>query len=262
MSTSICQRPSSIDRRDKRLGNGQARSRRLRVKRAVGPIRPFFFRVHANYLDALNASRVRIHRQKPKALGLKFGCGFTRHLFHQGSPASGSAAIFETGSKATTTPVAPAVPRVFAFYMQAEQSIVVDPKSPGGIYSPHGLILFDGVCVLCSRGCRFVSKRDRPGYFRFVPIQLAEVCSKASYESGGARTSIFSGCSIKRIWSQIQPIPSPRHSRLSNSESRLCGRFSRIPGIERNPQVTEGPRAGKRRHSISQPHSIAPFDQN
>jgi hypothetical protein len=23
---------------------------------------------------------VRIHRQKPKALGLKFGCGFTLHL--------------------------------------------------------------------------------------------------------------------------------------------------------------------------------------
>jgi predicted DCC family thiol-disulfide oxidoreductase YuxK len=63
---------------------------------------------------------------------------------------------------------------VFAFSMQAEQSIVVDPKSPGGINSPHGLILFDGVCVLCSRGCRFVSKRDRRGYFRFVPIQLAE----------------------------------------------------------------------------------------
>jgi predicted DCC family thiol-disulfide oxidoreductase YuxK len=58
--------------------------------------------------------------------------------------------------------------------MQAEQSIVVDPQSPGGINSPHGLILFDGVCVLCSRGCRFVSKRDRRGYFRFVPIQLAE----------------------------------------------------------------------------------------
>ena len=68
----------------------------------------------------------------------------------------------------------PAVPRVFVFSMQAEQSIVVDPKSPGGISSPHGLILFDGVCVLCSRGCRFVSKRDRRGYFRFVPIQLTE----------------------------------------------------------------------------------------
>jgi len=63
---------------------------------------------------------------------------------------------------------------VFAFSMHAEQSIVVDQKSPGGINSPHGLILFDGVCFLCSRGCGFVSKRDRRGYFRFVPMQLAE----------------------------------------------------------------------------------------
>lgn len=80
MSALICQRPSSIDRRDKRLGNGHARARRHRIKRAVGPIRPRSFRVHANYLDALNASRVRIHRQKPKALDLKFGCGFTWRL--------------------------------------------------------------------------------------------------------------------------------------------------------------------------------------
>jgi len=62
---------------------------------------------------------------------------------------------------------------VFAFSMQPAQSIVVDPISPGGVNSPHGLILFDGVCVLCSRACSFVSKRDRSGYFRFVPIQLA-----------------------------------------------------------------------------------------
>ena len=58
--------------------------------------------------------------------------------------------------------------------MHTEQSIVVDAKSPGGINSPHGLILFDSVRVLCSGGCRFVSKRDRRDYFRFVPIQLAE----------------------------------------------------------------------------------------
>ena len=58
--------------------------------------------------------------------------------------------------------------------MRAEQSIVVDPKSAGGMNSPHGLILFDGVCVVCARGCRFVSKRDRCGYFRYVPIQMAE----------------------------------------------------------------------------------------
>ena len=66
-----------------------------------------------------------------------------------------------------------AVPRVFAFSMQAKQSIVVDPKSPSSINSPCGLNLFDGVCVLCSRGCGFVSKRDRRGYLRFVPMQLA-----------------------------------------------------------------------------------------
>jgi predicted DCC family thiol-disulfide oxidoreductase YuxK len=53
----------------------------------------------------------------------------------------------------------------------AAQSIVMDPESPGGNNSPHGLILFDGVCILCSRGCRFVSKRDHRGYFRFLPIQ-------------------------------------------------------------------------------------------
>jgi hypothetical protein len=78
--------------------------------------------------------------------------------------------------------VAPAVPRVFALCMRVEQSIVVDPKSPGGINSPHGLILFDGVCVLCSGGCRFVSKRDRRGYFLFIPIQLAEVIRDAIYD--------------------------------------------------------------------------------
>ena len=57
-----------------------AKPARVGIGRAVGPIRPRSFRVQANYLDELNASRVRIHRQKPKALGLKFGCGFTWHL--------------------------------------------------------------------------------------------------------------------------------------------------------------------------------------
>jgi predicted DCC family thiol-disulfide oxidoreductase YuxK len=34
-----------------------------------------------------------------------------------------------------------------------------------------GLILFDGVCVLCSGWVRFVIGRDAAGLFRFVPIQ-------------------------------------------------------------------------------------------
>ena len=36
------------------------------------------------------------------------------------------------------------------------------------------IVLFDGVCVLCSRWYRFVHARDRAGRFRFVPIQQPE----------------------------------------------------------------------------------------
>jgi predicted DCC family thiol-disulfide oxidoreductase YuxK len=36
---------------------------------------------------------------------------------------------------------------------------------------PDGLILFDGVCVFCSRWVRFVIEHDPEGRFRFLPIQ-------------------------------------------------------------------------------------------
>jgi predicted DCC family thiol-disulfide oxidoreductase YuxK len=38
---------------------------------------------------------------------------------------------------------------------------------------PDGLILFDGVCVFCSRWVRFVIDRDHDRRFRFVAIQSA-----------------------------------------------------------------------------------------
>jgi predicted DCC family thiol-disulfide oxidoreductase YuxK len=44
-------------------------------------------------------------------------------------------------------------------------------KPRAGEDVPDGLILFDGVCVLCSRWVRFVLARDRAERFRFVPIQ-------------------------------------------------------------------------------------------
>ena len=43
--------------------------------------------------------------------------------------------------------------------------------------TPEGsrdIILFDGVCVLCSRWYRFVTARDRTQRFRFVAIQSPE----------------------------------------------------------------------------------------
>jgi len=64
--------------------------------------------------------------------------------------------------------------RSFKLAMPTAQSIDIDPGRPGGERSSHGLILFDGVCVLCSAGCRFVSRRDRRDYFRYLPIQSAE----------------------------------------------------------------------------------------
>jgi predicted DCC family thiol-disulfide oxidoreductase YuxK len=39
---------------------------------------------------------------------------------------------------------------------------------------PPATILFDGVCVLCSRWYQFVSARAQPGQFRFVAIQEPE----------------------------------------------------------------------------------------
>jgi predicted DCC family thiol-disulfide oxidoreductase YuxK len=36
---------------------------------------------------------------------------------------------------------------------------------------PDGLILFDGVCVFCSRWVRFVLRRDTARRFRFMTIQ-------------------------------------------------------------------------------------------
>lgn len=47
---------------------------------------------------------------------------------------------------------------------------------------PDGLILFDGVCVFCSRWVRFVIERDPDRRFRFMPIQS---------EAGGGLASRF-----------------------------------------------------------------------
>ena len=37
--------------------------------------------------------------------------------------------------------------------------------------APEGMILFDGVCVFCSRWVRWIIRRDKARAFRFLPIQ-------------------------------------------------------------------------------------------
>ena len=44
-----------------------------------------------------------------------------------------------------------------------------EPKTIEGV--PEGLVLFDGVCVLCSGWVRFLLERDTVNFFRFTPIQ-------------------------------------------------------------------------------------------
>jgi predicted DCC family thiol-disulfide oxidoreductase YuxK len=44
-----------------------------------------------------------------------------------------------------------------------------EPKAIDGV--PDGLVVFDGVCVLCSGWVRFLLERDHANFFRFTPIQ-------------------------------------------------------------------------------------------
>lgn len=44
------------------------------------------------------------------------------------------------------------------------------PSVPAGDL-PEGLVLYDGVCVMCSRWAAFVVARDAAGLFRFAPVQ-------------------------------------------------------------------------------------------
>ena len=45
------------------------------------------------------------------------------------------------------------------------------PNRAPVFWPDDGIILYDGVCVLCSGWMRFVVKRDRDRLFRFTPIQ-------------------------------------------------------------------------------------------
>lgn len=43
--------------------------------------------------------------------------------------------------------------------------------SPGSVRQPEAVVLFDGVCNLCSGAIQFVIKRDPKGYFKFASLQ-------------------------------------------------------------------------------------------
>ncbi len=101
--------------------------------------------------------------------------------------------------------------------------------------------MFDGVCVLCSRGCGFVSKCDRRGYFRFVPMQLAE--GRPLAEQLGITTREWHGWSVapKRQCGRSRgrtgrmretpavPWPPPRSAQTNRRPRRRASVASRPP---------------------------------
>lgn len=48
---------------------------------------------------------------------------------------------------------------------------VSDALGPTGPEGGHPIIVFDGLCVLCSANARFILKHDRKGHFRLAAMQ-------------------------------------------------------------------------------------------
>ena len=53
----------------------------------------------------------------------------------------------------------------------------------GQEYGKHGIVLFDGVCNLCTTSVQFIIKRDKKDYFRFASFQ-SETGEKLRLQAG------------------------------------------------------------------------------
>lgn len=110
------------------------------------------------------------------------------------------------------------------------------------------IILYDGVCIFCSRWIRFVAERDTPKRFRFTPIQsnygtrLAQHFGidanapdtnavihggVAHFKSDGALTTL----SLLRGWSWVRvllvvpaALRDPVYGLIANNRYRIFGR--------------------------------------
>jgi predicted DCC family thiol-disulfide oxidoreductase YuxK len=51
------------------------------------------------------------------------------------------------------------------------RQVAVTERMPSPTATPPAIVVFDGVCVLCSGGVRFLLPRDRAGRFRFAAMQ-------------------------------------------------------------------------------------------
>jgi predicted DCC family thiol-disulfide oxidoreductase YuxK len=118
-----------------------------------------------------------------------------------------------------------------------------------GAWPDDGVILFDGVCVFCSRWVRFVAKRDTQKRFRFTAIQsaygarLAKAVGidpddpdtnavihggKACTKSDGALTvlSNLPGWGFARIFFAVPgPVRDAVYNLIAKNRYRIFGKF-------------------------------------
>jgi predicted DCC family thiol-disulfide oxidoreductase YuxK len=83
------------------------------------------------------------------------------------------------------------------------------PKDVDGM--PDGLVVFDGVCVLCSGWVRFLLARDNVNFFRFTPIQSPYGRALAQRlginpETPETNAVIIDGCAYLKCDSAIQAL--------------------------------------------------------
>ena len=84
-----------------------------------------------------------------------------------------------------------------------------EPKTIDGV--PDGLVVFDGVCVLCSGWVNFVIARDPDKRYRFVPIQSElgrALAVRFGVDPDDPQSNVvirdgqawFKGCSALQVW--------------------------------------------------------------
>lgn len=121
------------------------------------------------------------------------------------------------------------------------------PQPIGDI--PDRLILFDGICVFCSRWVRFVVERDTAAYFRFSPIQSpygTRLASRLGISVDNPETNavVIAGCAsfksdaaievLSRLplwrWTRLlrlvpRPLRDRVYDRIARNRYRLFGRL-------------------------------------
>ena len=83
------------------------------------------------------------------------------------------------------------------------------PKVIDGV--PDGIVVFDGVCILCSGWVNFLIKRDDAGFFRFTPIQSSygrALAARLAIDPEAPQTNavILGGCAYFKSDSAIQAL--------------------------------------------------------